>query len=37
MRQVAAVRQVKTEDAVMGVEDGGVGVEVCRRAGESWN
>lgn len=34
MRQVAAVGQVETEDAVVGIEDGGVGVQVRWRAGE---
>lgn len=30
VRQMAAMGEVETENAVVGVEDGGIGVEVCR-------
>jgi len=29
VRQMAAVGEVETEDTVVGIEDSGVGVEVC--------
>jgi hypothetical protein len=31
---VATVGKIETEDTVVGVEDSGVSVEVCRRTGE---
>lgn len=34
MRQVAAMGEVETEDAIMGVEDGGVGVKIGWRPRE---
>jgi hypothetical protein len=30
VRQMAAMGKVETENTVVGIEDGGVGVEVCR-------
>jgi hypothetical protein len=33
---MAAMRKIETEDTVMGIENGGVGVKVGRRAREGW-
>jgi hypothetical protein len=37
VRQVTAMGQVETEDAVMGVENSGIGIEVGRRAGKCYS
>jgi len=33
---VTAVGKIETKDAIVGIEDGRVGIEIGRRAGERW-